>query len=97
MKSHVRENMRKNIIDCGYTMHPISDGVCKVEFASYVWDIIIDKAPNIRFSNWLFYPETKIWKAKAAAIGGGSEITMTGKSINDVIDASIRSLFSTTT
>ena len=69
MKSHVRENIAKQIFANSYREIKRSETESDIEFNDFISDVIKEQAPNITFRNWhvvkVTPTTTKLWSATA--------------------------------
>ena len=86
MKSHVRENMAKNIVDQCMRRIP-KDGYDEVEFAPMIKEIINAQAPELNFTNWKFIDGDRVvWKVDVENTDTKNSTTISSSSITECID-----------
>ena len=89
MKSHVRENIAKQIFANSFREKKISDTESDIEFNDFISDIIKDQAPGIKFTNWHVQKKTettpKMWSATAEDVSTHKKVDVMYPDIMDCI------------
>lgn len=84
MKSHVRENIAKNIIAANFKEKPV-DGGKIIEVSAVTKDIMKSMTPNIEYKDW-FVSDDGVWCVKARDKRTDKENIIQGSSMSDCIN-----------
>lgn len=89
MKSHVRENMAKNMLYDQMRFTDRTENGYNVEFSDLILEIIEHESNPFKMSHWVFHDDNT-WSATATRPSDSESKRISGKDINDCIQNALK-------